>query len=499
VGGQRRRRAARGGSILRAAAAAAILTAFVATPAPAAPVIVRIMELNIEYGGTLVSFQSVVEAIEAADADVVAIEESWGNVPRLAEALGYHHDVRLQILSRYPLIDPPGADGLYVFVQLAPGRVIAVGNVHLPSGPYGPNLIRGGANRAQVLEVERRVRLPAVRPSVEALAAVTAQGIPAFLLGDFNAPSHHDWVEATVGIRPHVRFPVRWPVSAFVERHGFRDSYRQAHPDPVAAEGLTWPSGRPMVDGWNPGPNAPADRIDLIYAAGAAQTLASELVGEVAGPGVDIAVDPWPTDHRGVVSTFTVEPGEPPVFVAPDERLVEAGEDLGATFHRTGDADAIVVTRPRGDEPLATVATGAALDGTVGVPTAGLEPGGYALRLQAGSDVVSRSRFWVAPPGAVPAVSLPRRSFASGEPIRVRWANAPGQRWDWIGVYERGADPNVASYLTWFYTEASVQGRGLLDEASEGPWPLPPGRYSVYLLSDDGYDVLARTRFTVRS
>jgi hypothetical protein len=78
-----------------------------------------------------------------------------------------------------------------------------------------------------------------------------------------------------------------------------------------------------------------------------------------------------------------------------------------------------------------------------------------------------------------------------GHPILVRWANAPGQRWDWIGVYRRGADPNVAPYLTWFYTGASIQGTGRLDASSEGPWPLPPGRYSVYLLADDGYDVLA--------
>jgi hypothetical protein len=65
-------------------------------------------------------------------------------------------------------------------------------------------------------------------------------------------------------------------------------------------------------------------------------------------------------------------------------------------------------------------------------------------------------------------------------------------------VYERGADPNVASYLTWFYTHASIQGTGVLDADSEGPWPLLAGRYSVYLLADDGYRVLARSWFTVR-
>ena len=486
-------------AVLIAALALGPTTALPAPAALAAPVTVRVMEFNIEYGGTLISFESVVEAIQAADADVVALEESWGNVPRVAAELGYHYNVRLQIVSRYPLIDPPGGRGRYLFVELAPGQVAAIGNVHLPAGPYSPNLIRRGAKRAEILEIERRVRLPAVRPSVEALAALVDRGIPSFLLGDFNAPSHHDWTPATVGQRPHVLYPVRWPVSLYVEGAGFHDSYREAHPDPVTDEGLTWPGGRPKIDGWNPGPNAPADRIDFVYAAGTVQTLGSELVGEGGGPGVDIAIDPWPTDHRGVVSTFSVQAGTPPTFVAPASRVVEAGDQVTAVFHAPAAAGAsIVVTRPRDDEPLDR------------------GPDGRRRRRQdRGADAGPRAGCVraLAPDGHRGALGVSvlgggagRRSGRDGraervrvgEPIRVRWANAPGQRWDWIGVYERGADPNVAYYLTWFYTEASIQGNGLLNEASEGPWPLDPGRYSVYLLSDDGYEILAGAPFRIR-
>ena len=53
-------------------------------------------------------------------------------------------------------------------------------------------------------------------------------------------------------------------------------------------------------------------------------------------------------------------------------------------------------------------------------------------------------------------------------------------------------------YLTWFYTRSSIRGAGTLDARAEGPWPLPPGRYSVYLLADDAYDILARTGFVIR-
>jgi hypothetical protein len=51
----------------------------------------------------------------------------------------------------------------------------------------------------------------------------------------------------------------------------------------------------------------------------------------------------------------------------------------------------------------------------------------------------------------------------------------------------------VDSYLVWAYTDATIEGELTIDAAAEGRWPLPPGAYSIYLLEDDGYDVLAAT------
>jgi hypothetical protein len=474
-----------------------------AAPGRAGPVELKVMTFNMEYGGTVISFHSIVEGILVADADVIGLEEGWGNVDRLAKTVGYpYYNERLQVISRYPLIDPPGAEGLYLFVQIAPGQVVAIGNVHLPAGPYSPNLTRRGAPRSEILEIERRVRVPAVTPSVLALSELAAQDIPVFLTGDFNSPSLHDWTPETVGLRPQITYPVHWPVSAFVESSGFVDSWREAHPDPVADPGLTWPAERPDIDGgWNPGPHAPQDRIDYVYAAGPAQTVQSELVGEPAGPGVTLSVDPWGTDHRAMVSTFSVTPGVPRSFVAVGDRLIGAGEDQQLTFHGSGGAgEAVAVIQVGGDPtaPLFGASTGGAPDGTIPVPTEGWDVGTYVALLLDGDQIRSRSRFWVSLPGAKPQVLLSKRVFATGESIRVWWANSPGERWDWIGVYERGADPDVASYLTWFYTHASIQSTGVLDADSEGPWPLKAGKYSVYLLADDGYKILARSWFTVR-
>ena len=77
-------------------------------------------------------------------------------------------------------------------------------------------------------------------------------------MGDFNAPSHLDYTAAVVGTRDYVKYVVEWPVSKAVEAAGFRDSWRDVHPDPLKSLGLTWWAARPKVDGWNPGPNGAA-------------------------------------------------------------------------------------------------------------------------------------------------------------------------------------------------------------------------------------------------
>ena len=173
-----------------------------AAPRSAAPVSLKVMVFNIENGGTQVSFAKVAQAIKKSGADVAGIEEACGHMPRLARLLGWpYYDRRLQIVSRYPLVDPPGGNGVYTFVQLAPGQVVAMENVHLPSAPYGPNWVRDGKTRAQVLAMERRVRLPAIQDQLAALPGLAAQDIPVFLTGDFNAPSWRDWTKACVGTR----------------------------------------------------------------------------------------------------------------------------------------------------------------------------------------------------------------------------------------------------------------------------------------------------------
>ena len=54
----------------------------------AEPITLRVMTFNIWVGGELVNFGQVVAAIQAAEADIVGLQEATGNTSRLAAALG---------------------------------------------------------------------------------------------------------------------------------------------------------------------------------------------------------------------------------------------------------------------------------------------------------------------------------------------------------------------------------------------------------------------------
>ncbi|HEY2789913.1 MAG TPA: endonuclease/exonuclease/phosphatase family protein [Gaiellales bacterium] len=494
--------------ILAVAAATVALgggTARAATPAAAPVATIKVAQFNCDISDEfpIIKAGLVARAIRASGADVVGIEEGGGEIRQIAQALHWrYYDIRMQIVSRLPLIDPPGGHGLYTFVEASPGRVVALENVHLPSAPYGPVWVKHGKTAAQVIAMEKRVRLPAIQPDLTAARSLHAQGIPVFLTGDFNSPSFRDWTKAAVGTRPDLRYPLRWPVSAAVEAAGFTDSFRAVYPNPVRVPGLTWPTHRtiPGVDLFR---GEPKDRIDFVFAQGATP-IASAIVGEPGSPGTAATVAPWPSDHRLVVSTFRVRGASPPALVTVPHRLVRVGDAVPASFHAGGAVSAVAIEHLRGGTATVVArrrvtAAAARGVGAVSFPSSGWAPGAYAAALLGpGGRVRSRYPFWVARPGAAPAVATTKATFATGVPIRVTVKNAPGDRWDWLGIYHRGADPLVASYLLWGYTHSAIDGTFSLRPSGIFAVPLTPGRYSVYLLRDDLYVKIAGAAFSVR-
>ena len=290
--------------------------------AQAEPVELKVMAFNIWRSGVQLSLAQVVTAIKAADPDVVALQEPEGNSRQIADMLGWSYvDERVHVISRVPLFYGE-EDGVgFVYVEAAHGRMVALGNLHLPSDSYGPEAVRDGQALADVLQLEADNRMYVLEPFAAALPKVAAKGVPTILAGDFNSPSHLDWTQDVANVRPAVKYPVEWPESKLMADGGFIDSYRAVHPDPVAKPGFTWTPGYPYPF---VRPQETHDRIDYIYAIGA-KAVKSQIVGEPNNPDVEIVVTPWPADHRGLLTTFSVDAAPTPDLVAVEPRLVVPG------------------------------------------------------------------------------------------------------------------------------------------------------------------------------
>jgi endonuclease/exonuclease/phosphatase family metal-dependent hydrolase len=453
----------------------------------------RVMTFNVWYGGEQVSLEGIGEAIRSADADIVGLQETDRNLERIAAAAGMPYvDARRRIISRWPIFDSGSgvrtsrgaslysttaldADALHAWVMVRPGKVVAVANVHLSSGSG-----------------EAALRLAEAQP-LAALGRLGAAGTPVFLTGDFNSTSHLDLPPGARGTRADGA--PAGAVTRLLEDSGLRDSYREAHADSARHPGHTFSPGAPHAAGT---PDRSRIRIDYVFAAGPSATLSSQVVGEAGGSVVDVAVFPWPSDHRAVVSTFRVQPDDAPALIAATPRLVQPGE---AVLLRSWDPlgpgwTAFVV--PRGGS------AGDALTGVrdmphdwqrmVPVSTLGLEPGDYdALLMDEDGTVLRRCAFTVATPGARPEIEAAPVTVRRGAPIRIRWRHAPGALRDWVGLYRAG-EADVSHYLGFVYTEAAFAGEAeLLPDADA----VPPGDYELRLLHDESYVVLATAPVTV--
>ncbi|MER7839518.1 HAD-IA family hydrolase [Streptomyces sp. NPDC096040] len=264
----------------------------------------RVMSWNLWLGGSRIDDHRAkqVKAVLDTGADVVGLQETAGTSAReLAEALGWHHHSageNLGIVSRYPITarlgDPEvgfyGAAGVRIAVR--PGREVDIWTAHLHYTPYGPYEFHFDGLGAAELIAHEEVRLGQLR---EALRWIGDGAVPVVLVGDFNCPSHLDWTD------------VEWPVTRAAEEAGFRDSYREVHPDPVAAPGHTWSPIHPVREDGSGLPE-PQDRIDYVLHRGLRVLDSRTYVSGTPTPWPEVAGNDWPSDHAAVVSTFTVEP-----------------------------------------------------------------------------------------------------------------------------------------------------------------------------------------------
>ena len=457
----------------------------------------RVMSFNIEWGGALISFDSVVEAIRLVNADIVGIQEAEGNLARLAGELGWHYNLRNYVISKYPLVEPPDSDGRYVYVEVSPGKIVALANVHLPSDPYGPDVLRDGGTLEEAIEVERRVRLPKMLPYLEVLPALVSSGIPVFITGDFNAPSHADWTDDVVGSRPVLNYAVNWPVSIAIETAGFKDSWRTAHPDARKNPGLTWWAARPPLKDYTPTEEDAPDRIDFLWFAGPVTLKSSDIVGEKNGPEVSFSVEPWPSDHRAVISSFTVSPVTMPPLVAVEHRVNRRGDHLQLKYH-TNDLSTLQLLQVTDAVTVKVAERNVSGTGSAEFSSDKLETGHYYAVLISPAHKPLKTEFWVQERDERPSIIAREIKLKVGQAINVDWSGGPGNRNDYIAAYKHDVITGYDNGLAWVYTKAKPEGHAVIDEStSEWGWPLQPGKYVVRLIKDDGYEALAESEMFV--
>lgn len=317
----------------------------------------KVLQMNIWQEGTMVEggFEAIANEIARLDPDVVMFSEVRNYngkpfIPRIVAALkergktynGKSSTLDVGILSKYTIKEqhpnyPLKNDaGSVLKARLdVDGKDVVVYSAHLDYTHYACYLPRGysgvswkklDAPVADAAEVEKAnhesLRDEAIRGVIEDARNDEADFV--LLGGDFNEPSHLDWTEQTKHLWDHNGTVVRWDCSVMLEQAGFKDAYRVMYPNPVTHPGFTFPSDNQDTPvnklTWAPEADE-RDRIDYIYYIPNRNWTLKEMA--VVGPSSsiirgkrqeetsqDVFITPagcWPTDHKAVLATFSLE------------------------------------------------------------------------------------------------------------------------------------------------------------------------------------------------
>lgn len=272
----------------------------------------------LRWGVVYRGFDKGIASIIESGADIVALQESSAeHAAKVAEALGWHcipvADNDCQVVSRYPVVEAlraGGSAGARIRVGEDPVQEVVVYSCHPDYRSYSPYAAEKEGTVEAVLKAEEgSKRTSQVREILQGMGGelAAAERVPVFLAGDFNAPSHLDWVEATreqhygVGAVPFV-----W--SLLVEEAGLTDSFRSANPDPAGDPGITWSTVHKRGE--------PQDRIDFVFHKGSKLKLVASRVfttevehttGRWGAPMERVRENPWPSDHAAVLSVYELE------------------------------------------------------------------------------------------------------------------------------------------------------------------------------------------------
>lgn len=276
----------------------------------------RVLSFNLWHGGTQVSnyHEKQVRFLADKNVDIVGLQESTGgHGTRLAHALGWYswQGPDVSIISRYPITQVYPATSVSGSVRISldgADNDIIIWNAHLGYDPYGPyDFCFDKMSVSRVMEREAQSgRTPQIQEMTGKMGdhLANADNVPVLLVGDFNAPSHLDWIEASKSQHCGIG-QVAWPTSKYPTDAGLIDSFRVAHSDPVATPGITW---SPIyLD--NNGRPEPLDRIDFVYHKGRKLAVRDSEAVVVGNPTAqpNHGNNEWTSDHKAVLTTYSVK------------------------------------------------------------------------------------------------------------------------------------------------------------------------------------------------
>ncbi len=314
----------------------------------------RVLQFNIWQEGTVVTggFDAIVDEIVRTDAQLVAFSEvrNYNNsnfIERIIKELDFrglkfYSDKTYDsgLISRYPIetcsaLYPVKNDhGSITKARInIDGNIVAFYSAHLDylncsyymprgySGNTWEELPEPTTDVAELLAVSRASkRDDAIKVFIEDAKKEMAIGNQVIIGGDFNEPSHRDWIVENSDLYDHNGVVIEWECTKLLEEAGFIDTYREQYPDPVKNPGFTYPSYNSQIPinklTWAPKSDE-RERIDFIFYNKSSQLELKDVV--IVGPDAsivksemfvedkDVFSQPakvWPSDHKAVLAVF---------------------------------------------------------------------------------------------------------------------------------------------------------------------------------------------------
>lgn len=262
----------------------------------------RVMTWNIWHGGKEdgadVGVQRVIDVIRQSQADVIALQETYGSGEKIAAALGYHFHPRgtnVSLLSRYPVVEDISVFEPFkcagAIIELPSKQRVACYSIWLP---FAGEIWKPGTRDVS----DTQKMLAVCQPSLDDLQAMWKQiearladpkydNIPIIIAGDFNSMSSRDYIASA---KDDYQVVIDWPTSNVLPQAGFRDAWREIRPEVDRTLDSTWTPRFPEQE---------QDRIDYIYYRG--EALQATDVQRIA-----THAEKFPSDHAAVVTRFTM-------------------------------------------------------------------------------------------------------------------------------------------------------------------------------------------------